>query len=126
MFSVSATNLLAVLSELLLIISILIHKTILRHILIFGSECGTLAKRLEQQIRTADMNVIRMIQGVTRWDRKRNEDLYKQSSMLPIVQVINKNKLRWFGQVIRREEDSTLRVVMKLKVKRKRPRGRLR
>ena len=46
--------------------------------------------------------------------------------MLPIVQVINKNKLLWFGHAMRREEQSTLRVVIKLKVKRKRPRGRLR
>ena len=81
-------------------------------------------KRLEQQITTADMKVIRMIQGVTRWDRKRNEDLSKQNNMLPIVQVINKNKLRWFGHVMRREEESTLRVVMKLKMKGMRPRGR--
>ena len=44
--------------------------------------------------------------------------------MLPIVQVINKNKLRWFGHVMRREEESTLRVVMKLNMKGKRPRGR--
>ena len=51
-------------------------------------------KRLEQQITTADMKVIRIIQVVIRWDRKRNEDLYKQSNMLPIVQVINKNKRR--------------------------------
>ena len=46
------------------------------------------------------------------------------SNILPIVQVINKNKLRWFGRVMRREEESTLRVVMKLKMKGKRPRGR--
>ena len=52
----------------------IIHQTILRHILIFGSECWTLTKRLEQQITTAAMKVIRMIQGVTRWDRKINED----------------------------------------------------
>ena len=51
------------------------HQTILRHILIFGSECWTLTKSLEQQITTADMKVIRMIQGVARWNRKRNEDL---------------------------------------------------
>ena len=102
----------------------IIHQTILRPILIFGSECWTLTKRLEQQITTADMKVIRMIQGVTRWDRKRNEDLYKQSNMLHIDQVINKNKLRWFGHVMGREEESTLRVVMKLKMKGKRPRGR--
>ena len=101
-----------------------IHQTILRHILIFGSECWTLTKRLEQQITTAYMKVMRMIQGGTRWDRKRNGDLYRQSNMLSIVHVINKNKLRWFGHVIRREEDSTLRAVMKLKMKGKRLRGR--
>ena len=102
----------------------IIHQTILRHIRIFGSECWTLTKRLEQQITTADMKVIRMIQGVTRWDSKRNEDLYKQSNMVPIVQGINKNKLRWFGHVMRREEESTLRIVMKLMMKGNRPRGR--
>ena len=95
----------------------IIHQTILRSILIFGSECWTLTKRLEQQITTADMKVIRC-------DRKINEDQCKQRNMLPIVQVINKNKLRWFGHVMRREEKSTLRVLMKLNVKGKRRRGR--
>ena len=54
----------------------IIHQTVLRPILIFGSECWTLTNRLEQQITTLYMKVIRMIQGVTRWDRKRNEALY--------------------------------------------------
>ena len=102
----------------------IIHQTILKPILISGSECWTLTKRLQQQITTADMKVIRMIQWVTRWDGKRNEDLYKQSNMLPIVQVINKNKLRLFGHLMTTEEESTLRVVMKLKMKGKRPTGR--
>ena len=79
-------------------------------------------KSMEHQITTADMKVIRMIRGVTRWGRNRNEDLYKQSNMLLIVQVINNNKLRWFGHVVRREEESMLRVVMKLKMKGKRQR----
>ena len=102
----------------------IIHETILIPILIFGSECWTFTKRLEQQITTANMKVIRIIQGVTRWDRTINEDLYKQSNMLPIVQVINKNKLRWFGHVMKKEEEPTLRVVMKLKRKGNIPRGR--
>ena len=50
-----------------------------------------MTKMLEQQITTAYMKVIRMIQGVTRWDRKRNGDLYKHSNMLPNVQLISKN-----------------------------------
>ena len=44
----------------------IIHQTILRPILIFGSECLTLTKRLEQQITTEDMTVIRIILGVSR------------------------------------------------------------
>ena len=70
----------------------IIHQTILRPILIFGNECWTLTKMLEQQITTTYMKVIRVLQGVTRWDRKRNKDLYKQRNMLTIVQVISKNK----------------------------------
>ena len=54
--------------------------------------------------------------------QKINEDMYKQNNILPIVQVINKNKLQWFGHAMRREEDSTLMVVMKLKMRGKRPR----
>ena len=44
------------------------------------------------------------------------------TNMLPIVQVIDKKKLRWFGHVMRREEESMLRVVMHLTMKGKIPR----
>ena len=45
--------------------------------------------------------------------------------MLPIDQVINRNKLRRFGHVlVIGEVESTLRVVMKLDMNGKRPRGR--
>ena len=43
---------------------------------------------------------------------------------LSIVKVIDKNKLRWFGLVMRREEESMIRVVMQLNMKGKRPRGK--
>ena len=46
-----------------------------------------------------------------------------RTNKLSIVQVIDKNNLRWFGLVMRREEESMLRVVMQLTMKRKRPRG---
>ena len=45
-------------------------------------------------------------------------------NMLPIVQAIDKNKLQWFGLVMRREEEeSMLSVVMQLKANGKRSRG---
>ena len=46
------------------------------------------------------------------------------TNKLSIVQVIGKCTLRWFGIVMRRKEESMLRVVMQLKTKGKRPRGK--
>ena len=37
--------------------------------------------------------------------------------MIPILQVIDKNKVRWFGLVMRREEEPMIMVVMQLNVK---------
>ena len=45
------------------------------------------------------------------------------TNKLSIVQVIEKNKLRWFGLVMRREEESMLRIVMQLNMNGNRPRG---
>ena len=60
----------------------------------------------------------------TRWERQRDRD-YRQSNMLPIVQVIIKIKLRMFGHVTRREEESMQRVVIKLRWREgARPKGR--
>ena len=44
------------------------------------------------------------------------------TNKLSIVHVIDKNKLRWFGLVMRRQEESMFKVVMQLKTKGKRPR----
>ena len=46
------------------------------------------------------------------------------TNKLSIVQVIDKNKLRWFGLVMRRKENSMLRDVMQLNMTGKRPRGK--
>ena len=46
------------------------------------------------------------------------------TNKLSIVQVIDKNTLLWFGLVMGRKEESMLRVVMQLKTKGKRPRGK--
>ena len=46
--------------------------------------------------------------------KQRNEDMHRQINMLPVVQVVNNNKCRWYGHVMRSEGKSTMRVVLKL------------
>ena len=47
------------------------------------------------------------------------------SDSIPFAQAINENKRLWVGYAMRREEESTTRVVMKLMLKGNIPRSRL-
>ena len=81
----------------------------------------------KQATTTYDNNGHGRNQNDTRSDQmgqKEKEERYRQNNMLSIVRVISKNNLRWFVRVTRREEQSMLRVVMRLKMKLKRSRGR--
>ena len=64
------------------------------------------------------------IKGVTRRDRIRNADIYDEFKIKPIIETIQTDQLRWFGHVMRRDEETTAKKVLNLKVKGKRPRGR--
>ena len=48
----------------------------------------------------------------------------KSLKIKPIIENIQTDKLRWFGHVMRRDENTTAKKVLHLKVKGKRPRGR--
>ena len=68
------------------------------------------------------MKVLRLVKGVTRRDRVRNAD--EELKIKPIIETIQTDRLRWFGHVMRRDEKTTAKKVLHLKVKR--PRGRQR
>ena len=103
---------------------LLIHMTILRPILLCGHESWILTKKLKSKITAADMKVLRLVKGVTRRDRIRNADIYDEFKIKPIIETIQTDQLRWFGHVMRRDEETTAKKVLNLKVKGKRPRGR--
>ena len=102
----------------------LIHMTILRPILLYGHESWILTKNLKGKITAADMKVLRLVKGVTRRDRLRNADIYDEFKIKPIIETIQTYQLRWFGHVMRRDEETTAKKVLDLKVKGKIPRGR--
>jgi len=54
---------------------IMIYTSILRPILTFRCEAWTLTSAAKSKIQAAEMRVLRLIKGVTRSDRLRNEDI---------------------------------------------------
>lgn len=56
-------------------VKITIYKTILKPILLYGSECLVPTTRTKSKLQAAEMKVLRTIRGVTRMDRLRNEQI---------------------------------------------------
>jgi len=70
------------------------------------------------------MRKLRWTSGVTREDRTRNEYVRAVIGVTSIVGKMRENSLKLFGDVMKRGEAKTVRVVLKINVKGKRGRGR--
>ena len=96
--------------------------TILRPILLFGHESWIVTKKLKSNITAADMKVLRFVKKKRQSTKYRY--IYKEFKIKPIIETIQTDQLRWFGHMMRRDEKTTAKKVLHLKVKGKRPRGR--
>ncbi len=102
----------------------IIFTTILRPVLLYGSETWTLTTRTSSQIQAAEMRVLRMIRGVTRLDRIRNEETRERLGITSVLKIIEKNKLRWYGHVQRMEDTRYARKFLEWVPLGRRPVGR--
>ena len=100
------------------------YKSVVRPVMLYGSECWAVDKKIEQRMSVAEMRMLRWMSGVTREDRIRNEYLRGSIGVAPIGDKMRENRLRWFGHVMRREESEVVRTVMNMNVEERRGRGR--
>ena len=101
-----------------------LYKTILQPILLYGSETWVLTERLKSKLQAAEMKVLRLIKGVTKFDRNRNIDIRASLGIEPLVLTIEKNQLPWYGHLRRRGPDNRAKELMDWRPTQKRPRGR--
>ena len=86
-------------------VKILIYKSILRPLLVYGCECWVLTTKLKSKVQAAEMRILRLIKGVTRRDRLRNDDIREELDVEPILHFVERAQLRWYGHVMRMEEN---------------------
>ena len=70
------------------------------------------------------MRVLRLIKGVTRRDRIRNSQIRKDLNVVPLLEDIERNKLRWYGHVMRMDDGSKPKKYLEWRPPGKRPVGR--
>ena len=75
-------------------------------------------------MQAAEMRVLRAIKGIRRRDRIRNNTIRSELKVTPLLEEIERSKLRWHGHVMRMEEDKKPKRYLKWKPEGKRPVGR--
>ena len=59
--------------------------------------------KVKNKVQAAEMQVLRLIKGVTRRDHLRNVDIQNELDVEPITTYIEQGQLRWYGHVMRME-----------------------
>lgn len=101
-----------------------IFKTIFRPVLTFGCESWTVTKRIESKLEATEMKYLRGTLGVTRLDRRRNEDIRQELGTTAVKNFIEERQLGWWGHLQRLEEGRQVKRIWEARVKIKRGRGR--
>ncbi|KAL4113792.1 hypothetical protein QTP88_017365 [Uroleucon formosanum] len=84
----------------------------------------------KRRLRTFENKIWRKICGPVRdagtndWRRKFNKELQEELGLAPVTSYIKGQRLQWFGHIMRRSEEETIRAVIEWQPEGKRPRGR--
>ncbi len=68
--------------------------------------------------------MVRWMCGVSLRERKTNDDLRKMMGIESVMDVVKRNRLRWLGHVLRKDESDWVRGVLEMSVVGSRGRGR--
>ena len=82
-------------------VKVLVYTTMLRPMLMYGSEAWTLTTRTKSRVEAAEMKVLRLIVGVSRWERRRSSEIREELEVEPILDLVERQQLKWYGHVRR-------------------------
>ncbi|CAG9568035.1 unnamed protein product [Danaus chrysippus] len=102
----------------------LIYKSIIRPVLLYGSECWPVLSRHTQELHVTEMKMLRWMCGVTRADRIRNTFIRGSLGVRDVADKLEESRLRWYGHVARRPENYVGRICLDMCVPGARPPGR--
>lgn len=102
-----------------------LHQTIVRPALTYGAKCWTMYRKYEQDLNTAEMKMIRMSMGVTKFDHIKSirirKSMYIEDS---IAEKLQKDRVNWFEKIHKAQNSNVVKKVMALNVPKAKKKGR--
>ncbi|EYB94335.1 hypothetical protein Y032_0173g428 [Ancylostoma ceylanicum] len=100
-----------------------VYRTVVRPALVYGSECWPLTKGLEGKPTVVEMRMLGWYCGLTRLDKVPNEEVRRRMQTAPIQEKVRSQRLRWYGHLLRRNQERPAHHVLSVNVAGKRLRG---
>ncbi|VDO84184.1 unnamed protein product [Heligmosomoides polygyrus] len=82
----------------------------------YGAECWPATKEAGTRLSVMKTKMPRWTAGVTRLDRIRNDAIRQEFGAAPIAGKMREALLRWYGLVLRGNEDSVRKIGLKFEV----------
>jgi hypothetical protein len=101
-----------------------LYKTLLRPLVLYGSESWKLTKTEENKLKIFERKIYGPISENGNWRSRDNGELYQLYEDSEIIKVIKAGRLRWLGHLYRANETDPCRKVTFTKIEGRRKKGR--
>ncbi|EYB98254.1 hypothetical protein Y032_0133g1802 [Ancylostoma ceylanicum] len=100
-----------------------VYRAVVRSVALYGVECWPATKEVERRLSVMETKMLRWTAFLTRADRIHNEKIRERLGIAAIADKLREIRLRWYGHVLRANEDTICKVGLDLEVPGKRPKG---
>ena len=90
----------------------------------YGLETVPVTKKQVEEMEVAEMKMLRFAMGVMRKDKTRNKHIRSTVKVEWLGMKMREGRLRWYGHVMRRDQEYVGRKMMEMELPGKRRRGR--
>ena len=101
-----------------------VYSSVVRPAMVYGLETVAVTKKQVEEMEVAGMKMLRFAMGVTRKDKIRNEHIRSTVKVERLGMKMREGRLRWYGHVMRRDQEYVERKMMEMELPGKRRRGR--
>ena len=95
-----------------------------RPAIVYGLETVAVTKKQVEEMEVTEMKMLRFTMGVTRKDKIRNEHIRSAVKVERLGMKMRESRLRWYGHVMRRDQEYVGRKMMEMELPGKRRRGK--
>ena len=92
--------------------------------LLYGCETWTEQRRHVSKLQAFEMMCLRRVQGLTRMDRVKNEEVREVLGQEAVIEMVKEKQRKWKAQLERMTDDRLMKIVYEEEAKGKRPRER--